>query len=187
MQTTNAGKRERLVKAAEKLVLRAGFYKTTLADIASEADVPLGNVYYYFKTKEEIGRALIDHRADSYHELMALWNELPDPRKRILAFIQMIADNRDRLTESGCPVGSLCQELQKQGGPLADKAAEMFGEFIGWLEKQFRLLGRGKESPDLALQLLSALQGATLLTHSLKTPDLIMRETKRLKKWIGSL
>jgi TetR/AcrR family transcriptional repressor of nem operon len=44
------GKRERLVAAATKMLHEQGVEKTTLADTAAAADVPLGNVYYYFKT-----------------------------------------------------------------------------------------------------------------------------------------
>jgi TetR/AcrR family transcriptional repressor of nem operon len=33
-----------------------------MADIAAAANVPPGNVYYYFKTKEEIGAAIIEQR-----------------------------------------------------------------------------------------------------------------------------
>ena len=50
-------KRVRLIEAAKVLIHQQGFHLTTLADIAQEADVPLGNVYYYFKTKEAIGEA----------------------------------------------------------------------------------------------------------------------------------
>ena len=45
-----------LLEAANKLVHQQGFNQTTLADIAKAAQVPLGNVYYYFKTKEDIVR-----------------------------------------------------------------------------------------------------------------------------------
>src|SRR5436190_1322862 len=48
------GKRERLVTAAQELVYRQGVARTTLAHIAEAADVPVGNVYYYFKTKDDI-------------------------------------------------------------------------------------------------------------------------------------
>ncbi|TCK18145.1 TetR family transcriptional regulator [Thiogranum longum] len=44
-------KRERLISAADKLILQQGFKQNTLADIANDARVPLGNVYYYFKIK----------------------------------------------------------------------------------------------------------------------------------------
>jgi TetR/AcrR family transcriptional regulator, transcriptional repressor for nem operon len=63
-------KRVRLVDAAKALIHRQGFNLTTLADIAQEADVPLGNVYYYFKTKEAIGEAVITNRGRELHEAL---------------------------------------------------------------------------------------------------------------------
>jgi AcrR family transcriptional regulator len=180
-------KRSRLVETANRLVHEKGFNRTTLAEIAKEADVPLGNVYYYFKTKEEIGQAVIDQRAAYYAARMEAWNALPDPRKRILAFIQMVVDTRELLARSGCPIGSLCQELHKDGGPLAESAATMFAALLDWLEAQFRLLGKGKEASGLALHLVSALEGATLLAHSFRSPDPVVRETDRLKAWIKTL
>ena len=57
-------KRTRLVDTAAKLVHEQGFNRTTLADISRESGVLLGNVYYYFRTKEAIGEALIDKLAE---------------------------------------------------------------------------------------------------------------------------
>ena len=64
-------KRVRLIEAAKVLIHQKGFNQTTLADIAQEADVPLGNVYYYFKTKEAIGDAVIDRRALEWKDKLA--------------------------------------------------------------------------------------------------------------------
>ena len=187
MKSSETDKRARLLEAANKLVHAQGFNQTTLADIAKHADVPLGNVYYYFKTKEDIGQALIEHRAEFYRALMAAWEKSPDPKKRILALIQMVADQRETLAGSGCPIGSLCQELHKDGGPLADKAATLLAAILSWSEQQFNLLGKGQRSADLALHLVSVLQGASLLTHTFHQPDLIVRETARLKEWVEAL
>ena len=49
-----SGKRERLVEGAQGAFHEQGVERTTLADVASRADVPLGNVYYYFKTKDQL-------------------------------------------------------------------------------------------------------------------------------------
>ena len=54
------GKRERLVASAGDLLHRQGVMATTLAQVAEAADVPPGNVYYYFKTKDDLVRAVID-------------------------------------------------------------------------------------------------------------------------------
>jgi AcrR family transcriptional regulator len=39
-------KRQRLVEGARRVLHQQGVEKTTLADIAHAADVPVGNVYY---------------------------------------------------------------------------------------------------------------------------------------------
>ena len=45
-------KRDRLIEAAKEKFYQQGVARTTLADIAQQAQVPLGNVYYHFRTKE---------------------------------------------------------------------------------------------------------------------------------------
>lgn len=180
-------KRALLLEAANALVYRQGYNQTTLADIAKEAGVPLGNVYYYFKTKEDIGKALIEHRGTFYASLISQWEQATDPKQRLLALVEMVAEQRELLANSGCPIGSLCQELHKEGGPLADRAASLLEAILTWSEKQFQMMGKKKQAFDLALQLVSALQGASLLTHTFNRPELITRETGRLKDWIASL
>jgi AcrR family transcriptional regulator len=58
MLKTKADSRTRLLRAAEKTTYLYGFGSASIADIAKEAQVPVGNVYYYFKTKDEIGGAI---------------------------------------------------------------------------------------------------------------------------------
>jgi AcrR family transcriptional regulator len=48
------GKRDRLVAAATQLLRQQGIERSTPADIAKAADVPAGNVYYYFKTIDQV-------------------------------------------------------------------------------------------------------------------------------------
>ena len=62
MARTHTDKRTRLVSAAGGLAYQNGFGATSLAGIAREAKIHLGNVYYYFKTKDEIGEAIVELR-----------------------------------------------------------------------------------------------------------------------------
>lgn len=187
MRKEKIDKRTRLIDAANRRVQQQGFNQTTLADIAQEAEVPLGNVYYYFKTKAELGHALIEHRTDCFLNQFREWDEIAEPRARILASIKAVADRRDMVAQRGCPTGSLCQELHKEGGALADKAAMIFSAHLAWLEVQFRLLGVADDAPDYALQLVSALQGASLLTNAFNDPQLMLKETARMAQWIEGL
>lgn len=187
MPELKTDKRSRLIETAANLTYQHGFGKTALADIAREAEIPLGNVYYYFKTKTEIGEAIIAQRVMEFRMMRQEWEKSETPRDRLLACIQTTLDNRNALARSGCPVGSLCAELDKSGGDLARAASRPFSELLSWIEAQFAMLGKGREKKALALHLLSALEGVSLLANSFDDPDLVVIETDRLKKWIRAL
>lgn len=179
-------KRERLVQAAKVLIHQQGFNLTTLADIAQEADVPLGNVYYYFKTKEAIGEAVIGKRAAEYADMLARLDEITEPASRIRGFIDSSVEDLELIARYGCAVGGLCQELGKQGGSLADQAAKLLHDILEWTEKQFRALGYADKAADYALNLVSSIQGMHLLTHTFKDPQLAKRQTETLLSWLES-
>jgi hypothetical protein len=58
---------------------------------------------------------------------------------------------------------------------------------IAWLEAQFRLLGKGKESRDLAAHLLSAVEGAALRALTFHDSRHVVRESAHLKRWLRTL
>jgi len=180
-------KRSRIVDTAARLVQEQGFSRTSLADIARESGVPLGNLYYYFKTKDAIGEALIEKMSAAHDATRTMWDVELEPKERIEAFIQATIDNRENRARRGCSFGTLCTELHKEPGPLAERAAKLFEGILKWLEAQFRLLGKGAESRDLAFHLVSLLQGASLLTNAFHDTRKIMRECNRLKEWVRSL
>lgn len=180
-------KKERLIETALEVVHRQGFHMTTLAAIADQAAVPLGNVYYYFKTKEALGRAMMEARKGQYETLIREWENLKDPRARIEALIEMTVERRDSLALYGCPIGTLCSELHKSPTEFAADAASVFGLLLVWLTDQFRHLVGEPEASNCALHLLAALQGVSLLAHSFHDPRLIGSEALNLKNWIRSL
>jgi AcrR family transcriptional regulator len=55
-----AGRRERILDAARKLIAEHGFEATSTKVIAAEAGVPSGLVFYYFETKDALIDAIID-------------------------------------------------------------------------------------------------------------------------------
>src|SRR6267142_1845766 len=106
MAKTHIDKRSRLVSAAVNLAYQNGFGATSLADIAREAKVPLGNVYYYFKTKDEIGDAIVERRLAQLSEQRQRWNEIESPKDRLCACVQAVFENKDFLARRGRAVGT---------------------------------------------------------------------------------
>jgi AcrR family transcriptional regulator len=178
------GKRERLVGAACELVYRQGVTRTTLADIAQAADVPVGNVYYYFKTKDEIVAAVVQARAAQIESALAeLERRHRGPKARLKGLIRLLGEQADSIAQYGCPHGTLCVELAKQtAGPLA---APLMKIPLAWAEQQFRAMGR-RDAHDLAVELVSAYQGSAVLASALAKPELMARQTRRLEKWIDA-
>ena len=187
MQKLKANNRSRLVQAALEVSYRYGFGETTIADIAKEARIPPGNVYYYFKTKDDIGDAIIEQRLFRLRDLLRELDKAESPKERLCGFVQIKIDRREELARAGCPVGTLCSELHKQGGPVANRSTILFAEALSWLETQFKTIGKGDDSRGLAVHLLSATQGVSVLAHTFHDPGMIDAEAARLKEWIRAL
>ncbi len=184
--TPKSGKRERLIAAARQVLHEQGVETTTLADIAAVAEVPVGNVYYYFKTKDELVAAAIDAHARDIQATLASLDRHRTPKARLKAFVRMLVDQRELTARYGCPQGSLCSELDKRDDGLAGACAELIRVPIEWTERQFRSMGR-RDARDLAVALIAAYQGIALLTNTLRDPKLMTREGRRLERWIDSL
>lgn len=181
------GKRERLITAAAQMLHQQGAEATTLADIAHAASVPVGNVYYYFKAKNDIIDAVIDAYAAEIRAMLgAIEAAHPGPASRLKALFAGLAERNDLVARYGCPHGGLCQELAKHAAGDAPDASRLVRLPIDWAERQFTAMGRA-DARDLAIQAIAAYQGTALLTSSLNDPSLMERESRRMAAWIDSL
>jgi TetR/AcrR family transcriptional repressor of nem operon len=180
------GKRERLVESARELFHEQGVHRTTLAEVAGGADVPLGNVYYYFKTKDELVDAVLDGYKEQAAALIASFERGRTPQTRLKALIRNWDDMRDAVAEHGCPMGTLCSELEKIDGGLDREAAAVMKTIIDWAEEQFRQLGR-RDARDLAMALFAGIQGASLLANTFRDPMILTRQGRHLERWIDTL
>jgi len=187
MARVQADKRARLIETGTKLAYKQGFRETSLADIAEAAHVPLGNVYYYFRTKDELGEAIVERRLAEFRALRDEMDRLSSPKERLFAFVESVHMNREQLARGGCPLGGLCAELHKEGGALAKKSAALFTEPMRWLEEQFRALGHENDSREFAVHLFSAFQGMAVVALGANDREVVVMGAKRLKEWIGTL
>ncbi|MFZ3471182.1 TetR/AcrR family transcriptional regulator [Streptomyces sp. 4.24] len=181
------GKRERLAAAAAQVLHEQGVEKTTIADIARAADVPLGNVYYYFKTKDQLVEAAIDAHAQTLAGLITALDALPTPQERLKALLAGWVEQRELTARHGCPTGTLASELDKRDDGLDRALAQVMRVLLDWAEQQFRALGRSADARELAVALIASYQGISLLTNTFRDPELMAVEARRLERWIDSL
>ena len=179
-------KRERLISAADALIHRQGFYRTTLADIAEEAKVPLGNVYYYFKTKEDICKAVVTERKQALSNMLKSCCRRREPMDALMNLIKVMIGHSRELAEAGCPLGGLCQELDEECGELMDCADSCMKYLVDWSTEQFRLTGL-QQAEELGFEFVSRVQGIILLGNILNDPRRLKRQLKAVAEWITEL
>jgi AcrR family transcriptional regulator len=185
--TRSAGeKREQLVQSATDLMYRHGVGSPTLSDVASTAGIPLGNVYYYFKTRDELVASVIDTRLEELRAFLQSLDALPTPGARLRALARAWVANREEIAAHGCPFGSLCSDLNKLDRGLDRRAAAILGEAVDWLTVQFRRLGQPGPR-DLAMTMLATVQGAALLTNTFGDQRIMGTQVRRIDRWITAL
>ena len=159
---------------------------TTLAQVAEAADVPPGNVYYYFKTKDDLVRAVIDARTEQVRALLDSLQARRSPAARLKALAHQWVEMRDLVARYGCPFGTLAAELDRREDGLDREAAKPISLILDWAEDQFRQLGR-RDARELAVNLFAGVQGGALIANALRDPDLITGQVRHLERWIDSL
>jgi len=178
-------KRERLTGAALDLAYRHGFERASIAEIAAEASVAPGSVYYYFKSRDDVGQAVADELARRYRLLMVAWSDHEDPRDRLVALIDSYRNDSDAVRNYGCPLATLSTELGRQSDELGAAAAAVLNEVIEWATAQFIELGHpASAAHSRAVHLVAVIQGAATLTHTLDSPEPLALEAAHLERWV---
>ena len=178
-------KRERLAEAALDLAYRRGFERASIADIAEHAGVAAGSVYYYFKTKDDVGVAIVERLAERYSAVIEGWNGHPTPEDRLISFLGMYLDDAEGVRAFGSPLGVMCAELGKHSPALGAAAGQVFTALIDWAAGQFAALGFSEAAARArATHLVAVMQGAASLTNALDDPEPLQREAAHLERWI---
>ena len=69
-------KKEQIMKTALNLFAKRGFYNTTIADIAREMGMSVGNMYNYFPSKESLAKELLIYTSKKFGDEIRKINEM---------------------------------------------------------------------------------------------------------------
>lgn len=190
MKAITKGEKTRadIVNCAKQLFYERGYAGTSFTDIVDTSGLYRGNIYHYFKAKDEILAAVIGQHLADFSALLAEWDkEISDPKQRLLAFAHMIVGRQDELLAFGCPIGTLNTELGKGRRDLQQAARSLFDLFRDWLAGGLAELGHTDQARSLALHLLGRAQGIAVITHVYQDASLLQNEITQLEAWIATL
>jgi TetR/AcrR family transcriptional repressor of nem operon len=156
--------KERILDAAEEIMLRKSFHSVGLNEILSAVKVPKGSFYHYFESKEHFGVELLKHYvadASAYKRRALLTTELAeDPYERLMAYLDMnIAKLFEKSCKCSCLVLKLASEVTSFSDDMRAVLADGMREWRGFLEK---LVREGQEKGSIRKD-LDATATATML------------------------
>ena len=171
IQSQNGERRERIINAAAILFSHVGFDKCTIRDIAKESSVPSSLIYYYFKSKEGLLRALIENVTDRFSAkksdaLLSLLNDSNLHCKDKLRIF--LLESLEIYTNLGHLKTTILRTFVNSG-EISDMLRERVWDSIQYAAKLIedgRMRGELKDdapsSADIAFQLYSAMTTSAL-------------------------
>jgi len=88
--TTRLEIRDQIVETASRIFSKYGFRKTTMDEIARVMGKGKSSIYYYFKNKEEIYEAVIDHETEILRrELIKAISQASTPQEKLHRFVEV--------------------------------------------------------------------------------------------------
>ena len=187
--------REAILVAASRLIHVHGYNHTSLDDVLRESGVGKGNFYYYFKSKEDLGYAILDQIIGSFME-RTLEPCFSDPEEQALSQIRCFLDRvletqRARNCVGGCPLGNLAAELSDVHEGFRARLASVFAAWRDRLTDVLRVaqsrgtVGRTCRPEAVADFLVASLEGAILLTKLTKDIAVMEQCVAEMKRYLS--
>jgi len=140
MSATALTTKERILEAAEEIMLQKSFHSVGLNEILAAVKVPKGSFYHYFQSKEQFGVELLKHyvaEASAWkRRLLLSTDQEPNPLDRLLTYLDSnIARMFEKECQGSCLVAKLATEISSFSDPMREVLADGMREWQGIIEK----------------------------------------------------
>lgn len=155
--------------------MRQGYTGTGVKQIVETASAPFASLYHFFPGgKEELGAEVIRWSGQLYGQLIdVFYASGDDPVASTKAFFAGAADHlRETDYADACPIATVALEVSSTSEPLREACADVFEAWTTELGKRLRSAGLPrKRSRDVALSLISLLEGAFVLARATRSTE----------------
>lgn len=195
MTRTARSAKEQILEAATRLMKVRGYHRTALEDVLRESGTGKGNFYHHFRSKEELGYAILDRLLRDFTErtLDPIFRDASrPPLEQVEAFLgAIVAAQRARNCMGGCPMANLATELADFHEGFRQRLLAIF-DF--WRQRLAEALARAQAEGTLAAEadpdglarfLVAGLEGAILLTKVQKDIAVMEGCIAELRRHLG--
>lgn len=190
--------RQKILDATQSLVLKYGYGGMSIDDVILKAGVTKGALFYHFKSKEDLARALVQGFADQdrvqLEEMFRQAESLSgDPVQHLLLVIGLYAEFLRNAPDpmDGCLYASFCY----QSGLLDPTTLQPVKEMVlYWRERMAAKIREAVRSHKtridvdaeaLADQVMVTFEGAYVLTKTLNDFQILIRQLEQLRAYIA--
>ena len=193
---THSPTKEKLLDAARELMLSKGFDATTVDEICEAANFTKGSFFHYFKSKEDLGKAVLDRFVSARYQAIqsAPFSKSRDPLKRVYGYLDFVIKmSKEPSERKGCLLGSFAQDLSETHPEIRKSCAH---HFTGWstLLKRDLDLANAKYAPkarsdtgSLAEHFIAVFEGSIILAKSNRDPEVVEKNLRHFKRYLKSL
>ena len=166
-------RRTQILDAAGRLIAQQGYAQTSVEDVIREARLSgKSHFYYHFKSKEELGYAVLGRQFERFAErgLAVLREPMIDPLERLALFIDALVGMQvARGCRGGSPFGSLAVEMADAHEGFRARIEVVFERWAGQLQSLFwearPQLVDDVDTARLARFVIATLEGALLMSR----------------------
>ncbi|MBI3452236.1 MAG: TetR/AcrR family transcriptional regulator [Rhodospirillales bacterium] len=191
-----AATRDRLLAAAQRLILAQGFAGTTVDDICAAAGLTKGAFFHHFDSKETLCRAAAESWAQQGTDMFAAAPAFArdDPRERVLDFVDFLAA---RIVDPAMPFGCLIGALSLETAETAPKIQAVCARTFDASAAAFKVhldAAKAQYAPaadfdtwDLAYHLFAVFEGAMVLAKASGDRQIVARHLNLYREHLSRL
>ena len=191
--------KEKILDAAEALVLDHGYGATSIDLILEKTGITKGAFFYHFKSKSELAQMLVERYVKRDDELLFSLTEKAeklsrDPLQQILIFLGLLIEIFDGLEESpGCVVASFVYQFEEFNVDTKSQVTKGFDEWHRVLDEKFQTaLDKYPIKLDVAPStlvdmLLAVFEGGLIVAKMVSDPKIMVKQLTQFKNYIELL
>jgi TetR/AcrR family transcriptional repressor of nem operon len=192
----NSSTKERLLDAAQRLMLTQGFFATTVDEICGAAKLTKGSFFHYFDSKDELGKTILVRYVAQKQQI---WRAAPfvkksDPLQRIYGYLDFAVEMyKNPEGQKGCLLGRFTQELSDTYPEVRLLCAECFDEWARTFKRDLdetRTKYASRKSIDtqsLAEHFIAVLEGALIISKAKQDRQILEKSLWHFKQYLKSL
>jgi AcrR family transcriptional regulator len=192
--------RERILDIVYESIVQKGFAATSVEELVEAAGITKSGFFYHFRDKSDMARQLFERFLAEDEAIVgtlaARARELSDdPLQSFLIFLNLYAQMMDDMEglHPGCMVASVAYQERMFDSDLKQMSVEyilrMRRRFRDWLEEIIvdNLPAADVDVDALADGLTTSIEGAIVLSRSLRDPSLMGNQTRLFRNHVKLL